>query len=157
VPLPGRAGEQVVVQLRERGLYTSRGDGLEIRFTAQPYVYRVEPSRVLISRFTTLVKVFVADTERLATQTSSQGYFCKFGSRAVRAHAVRVVTDLSEDRLAPHGLAQLPTVVRREVLCHSPLESTAQTVPVEVLIPGGGTFSTNSLNATLTYVARPFF
>lgn len=59
----GVPGSHVVIQLQERGLYLSRGSGVTVRFTTQSSVYKVEPARVLIGRFATLVKIFIADPE----------------------------------------------------------------------------------------------
>lgn len=88
IPASGRAGEFVTLLVKERGLYLCRGDGIIIRFTAQAYVYRVEPPRILIGRVATLIKVYIADTEdELDQHLTGRGlYYCKFGSRAVRAH-----------------------------------------------------------------------
>jgi hypothetical protein len=57
------AGSHVAIQLLERGLYLSRGSGAVVKFTTTSSVYKVEPAQVLIGRFATLVKVFIADPE----------------------------------------------------------------------------------------------
>ena len=66
IPANGRAGGQILLRLRERGLYYSRSDAISIQFATQAYVYRVEPPRILAGRVATLVKVYIADIGALA-------------------------------------------------------------------------------------------
>jgi len=145
----GVAGSHVVIQLLERGLYLSRGSGVVVQFTTQSSVYKVEPARVLIGRFATLIKVFIADPEnQSAPRPSAAGYFCKFGFKAIRAQSVDAVVNL--------GPNSTPTT-SQEVRCRSPLAPGPQTVTVEVITPSGSTYSAGVSGASFEYVARPSF
>jgi hypothetical protein len=158
IPVNGRAGEQMSVLLRERGAYYSRSSALVIRFKSQAYVYRVEPPKVLAGRVATLVKVYVAEMDEIATTRSMMhGYYCKFGSKAVKAQAVLDVADIEEDRRAAHSSVKLPPVSRREIHCRSPLSYTPQVVQVEIMGPSGSTSSFESVNSTFEYLGRPSF
>jgi len=157
VPAIHRAGETSILQLKQRGLYLSRGAGLTITYVAQPYVYLVEPSIILTGRVASLITIHMVDMEAYDNSTAGtkqvSSYYCKFTSatrsRAVKAAVVATLNDYSEDRLGTHVRAALPPVARREIRCRSPLESAAVTVQVEVLTPRGTTFSAGSLNSTL--------
>mmetsp|Transcript_135 Transcript_135/g.108 ORF Transcript_135/g.108 Transcript_135/m.108 type:complete len:401 (-) Transcript_135:9692-10894(-) len=155
IPSYGKAGDTQSIQLRERELYYSR-DTVTLNFVAQSFVYRIEPQRIFVGRQSTTIDVYFADTEGLEDSTA-QSYYCKFGDRAIRASNVELVFNTSEDVLAGHGREPLVPVARRKISCRAPLLTEAQTLQVEVLTPGGTTFSWSSVSSSLEVVARPDF
>jgi len=156
VAAPGAAGEQRSVQLQERGLYRSRDPSLSLTFTAESFVYRLDPPQVLIQRVPALVKVHVADPGLPDEGLARSGYHCKFGTRLIRAQAVGPVRALTADEVA--SLSGLPGPLPstgQELQCRSPLVSEPGVVQVEVLTPLGPTYSAGSPQSQLTFAARP--
>jgi len=114
---------------------------------------------VLIQRVAAIVAVHVADPEQPGAGAPARvGYYCRFGERMVRAHAVLPVKAVTAEEAAtiePDGLP-LPSSTQ-VLLCRCPLVVDPQVVQVEALSPWASTYSVGSERSLFTNVNRPNF
>lgn len=152
----GVAGQSAIIKLLERGTYHSRGTGLPVLYTTESYVYRVNPPKVIIQRVSTVVEVHVANPSNSSTSLASTGYYCRFGSRTLRALRVGQVGPPSAEETAWLQAAGQPVPETTLLItCRTPIVLSPQTFNVEAVSPDGATRSAASPFATLELVARP--